>query len=951
MKYVWCLVLALWIGESGAQSRLNFGEAYPQGRTDLPKSKVPFQKPERKPKRNEVCVPERKGEAEYFLRTGWELAEAQKLTASGQSVFDLDLNTKNWYNATVPGTVLTTLVNEGVYPDPYWGLNNLAIPDSLCRTDWWYRLVFEFPAEQIGKRCFIVLDGINYRAEIWLNGVKLGRMDGAFVQGKFDATGCMKTTGKNVLAVRILPPSNPGIPQEQNGMDHGNNGGVLCLDGPTFICTEGWDWIPGIRDRNIGLWQDVRLVFTGAVVLEDIRVMTDLPLPDTTRADLYAEIGLVNREAVTKRGKVELSVNDGVVTKDFVLEASAKQRLRFDPTEFAELRWRNPRLWWPNGYGNPCLYEAEVRVWVEDRVSDCRKIRFGVRELEYELTVDAEDREDVRILFNPQKAYAAGKPVIDNLKRRKVGNLYFPSLKTGLDAEGITVLENDGTEPYLVVRVNGKRIFCKGGNWGMDDAMKRVARERMEPYMRLHREQGFNMIRNWTAESTEEVFYDLCDEYGILVFNDFSMSTEGINLLPADFNLLLENIRQIVVRHRNHPSIALWCPRNEGFAPGYLENGISDIIARLDGTRHYIGNSRTMNTIKSGPWQYTLPVNYFKMAAGFANEVGSPSLPTAESVRKMMAEEDLWPIGDVWYYHDWLMGKWGDSPLIQGYQNGINRQLGESSGVDEFCRKAQLLNYESYRAIFEGWNSKLFGSATGVLLWMSHPAWPSMVWQTYSWDYETPGAYFGAKKACEPLHVQWNPLSRKVEVVNASLREYKNLTAKVCIYDLKGKKLWEERGTVQSASNRMCEVFVLEEKANWPEVYFIRLELRAGKQLLSENFYWETTSRTARDFTVLNRLPVTRLTGRCRVREENGIVKARIIVENPTDKVALAVKLNVRDKDTGKAVLPAYFSDGYFTLLPFEKKEIGLEFTADGKNNRQITAEGYNVRLQELSDL
>lgn len=951
MRYVGCLALALWIGESGAQSRLNFGEAYPQSQAELPKSKVPFQKPERKPKRNEACVPERNGEAEYFLRTGWELAEAQKLTASGQSVFDLDLNTKNWYNATVPGTVLTTLVNEGVYSDPYWGLNNLAIPDSLCRTDWWYRLVFECPAEQIGKRCFIVLDGINYRAEIWLNGVKLGRMDGAFIRGKFDATGCMKTTGKNVLAVRILPPSNPGIPQEQNERNHGNNGGVLCLDGPTFICTEGWDWIPGIRDRNIGLWQDVRLVFTGAVVLEDVRMRTDLPLPDTTRADLYAEIGLVNREAVAKRGKVELCVNDEVVTKDFILEAWAKQQLRFDPSEFAELRLQNPRLWWPNGYGRPCLYEADIRVWVEGEVSDSRKIRFGVRELEYELTVDAADREGVRVLFNPQEAYTAGKPVIDNLKRRKAGNLYFPFLKTGLDAKGITVLENDGTEPYLVVRVNGRRIFCKGGNWGMDDAMKRVSRERMEPYMRLHREQGFNMIRNWTAESTEEVFYDLCDEYGVLVFNDFSMSTEGINLLPADFNLLLENIRQIVIRYRNHPSIALWCPRNEGFAPEYLENGISDIIVRLDGTRHYIGNSRTMNTIKSGPWQYTLPVNYFKMAAGFANEIGSPSLPTAESVRKMMAEEDLWPIGDVWYYHDWLMGKWGNSPLVQGYWNGINRQFGESSGVDEFCRKAQLINYESYRAIFEGWNSKLFGSATGVLLWMSHPAWPSMVWQTYSWDYETPGAYFGAKKACEPLHVQWNPLSRKVEVVNASLREYKKLAVKACIYDLEGNKLWERRGNVESVSNRMCEVFTVEENEGWPEVYFIRLELRSGKRVLSENFYWETVSRTGRDFTVLNRLPVTRLTGKCSVRQENGVVKARIVVENPTDKVALAVKLNVRDKDTGKAVLPAYFSDGYFTLLPFEKKEIGLEFAADGKNNRQITAEGYNVRLQELSDL
>lgn len=946
------LLVLLFVGYTSccfAQSRLNFGEAHRQKEAELPKSRVPFLYPERKAKRNVAAVLEQRGKAEYLMRKGWELGEAEKLTSAPNSLFNPDFDTRTWYNATVPGTVLTTLVNEGVYPDPYFGVNNLAVPDSLCRMDWWYRLVFDCPAEQKGRRSFLILEGINYRAEVWLNGALLGKMNGAFVKGRFETTKELKVNGKNVLAVRIFPPANPGIPQEQNRESHGDNGGVLCLDGPTFICTEGWDWMPGIRDRNIGIWQDVCLSFADDIFLKDWHMVTDLPLPDTTRAALKLEVRLGNAGSQKQSGEVEFSLDGLRVKKAFELEAFSEGCLRFDPAEEAVLNLKDPLLWWPNGYGQPNLYEGEIKVKVDGKLSDSRKIRFGIRELEYEFALDMPEKENVPVLFNPIEAYRGGKPVIDNLKRRKAGNLYFPSLDSLAGREGITELQENAASPYLVVRVNGKRIFCRGGNWGMDEAMKRVSRERLEPAMRLHREQGFNMIRNWTAESTEEVFYELCDEYGLLVFNDFSMSTEGFNLLPADFDLFLENVKQIVLRYRNHPSVALWCPRNEGFAPEYLEKGISSIISSLDGTRHYIGNSRTMNTVKSGPWQYILPSEYFKMAAGFASEVGSPSLPTAESMRKMMAEEDLWPIGDVWYYHDWLMGKWGDQPFIQGYWDGINCQYGPSSGVDEFCRKAQLVNYESYRAIFEGWNSRLFHSATGVLLWMSHPAWPSLVWQTYSWDYETAGAYFGAKKACEPIHIQWNPLSGNVEVVNTSLREYSGLKVQAACFDLRGKKLREQEGKAGVISNEKSEVFTLERDSLWPGMYFIRLRLEADSgRLLSENFYWTSHSGVDRDFTALNQLPVVRVRGEYRISAEEGKMRGKVIVQNPTRKVAFAVKLNVRERKSGKAILPAYFSDGYFTLLPHEKKEIEVEFCTE--EPWQITAEGYNVKLCELEE-
>lgn len=935
-----------------AQKSYNFGESHTQTEKELPKSKAPFQKGERVPKTHVPIVIEKIGDTDYLLNTGWELAESEKVIASTKSIFDSEFNTIDWYNATVPGTVLTTLVNQGVYPDPYWGLNNLIIPESLCRTDWWYRLAFDIPKEEVGKRTFLRLNGINYKAEIWINHQLIGKMAGAFSRGEFDITNALSKGKKNILAVRILPPNNPGIPQEQNSESHGGNGGVLCLDGSTFISSEGWDWVPGIRDRNIGLWQDVQLSFRNDISIIDPQVVTDLPLPDTSSAKVSIKLQLKNNSDKAQQANIRIKLENIDITKQVDLAGSETKHVVISPSEFPALNIRNPRLWWPNGYGKPELYLTDISVMQKGSLSDKQTIRFGVREFDYELSVN--DNKDIRrVSFNPIEAYDDGKVVIDNLNKVEVEqNIWIPSLVANAPSKGITPSDNNATAPYIVVKVNGVPIFCKGGNWGMDDAMKRVSRERIEPYVRLHKEQGFTMIRNWTAESTEKVFYDLCDEYGILVFNDFGLSTENINLLPADSDLFLSNVKEIVHRFRNHASIVLWCPQNEGFPPKYIENGISEIIVKEDGTRHYIGNSRTLNSIKSGPWQYTQPINYYKMAKGFASEVGSPSVPTAESVRKMMAEEDLWPIGDVWFYHDWLKGKWGKESLIQSYEDGINNQFGVSNNVDEFCKKAQLINYESYRAIFEGWNSNLFDSSTGILLWMSHPAWPSMVWQTYSWDYETPGAYFGAKKACEPIHIQYNMLKEEVEVINTSLVSGTNFVAEAYIFDLNGKKLFEEKKKTNTTSNTRNAVMPLQSKVNLPECYFIRLNLKDNKgKIVSQNFYW-MSSKTPRDFTPLNNLPVTVLNGSSKAKLENGAIKGSVRVQNKSDKTALGIKLNLRNADTGKAILPTYFDEGYFTLFSGESRVVEFECPVKEFNsNLKITAEGHNVNTQDLTNI
>lgn len=872
----------------------------------------------------------------WALKDGWILLENDAVVASDYSIFSDEFSPANWYNAVVPGTVLTSLVEQGVYPDPCFGVNNMVIPEDLCRKEWWYRTELKLNQEMLDKEVIqLLFNGINYRADVWLNGVKLGTVNGAFCRGLFDIKEVARKD--NILAVHIYPPFNPGFPHEQSAVSgRGPNGGQLCLDGPTFISSEGWDWVPGVRDRNIGIWQDVFLQVNDGISINDTHVITDLPLPSVDYADLIVETELHNRLPSQQMVSLKMTVAGVKIEKTLVLPTGVTT-LRLTPQEFPQLRINKPELWWPNGYGKQSLYLLHLEVKKQGRVSDLKDVRFGVRELSYELTIDTPTKQTARIEFNPTDMRGFTN-IFNNRMLRDMGDgVSIPSLRADVDESRLKFIIDDGMSPYLVIRVNGKRIYCKGGNWGMDDIMKRSTRKRLEPYLKLHKEAGFNMVRNWTGENTEEVFYDLCDEYGMLVWNDFWMSTEGYNLEPNDEALFMNCATDVVRRFRNHPSIVVWCPRNEGYAPETLERSLAEMICKEDGTRHYHPNSRYCNLRPSGPWHYFEDASrYFsREAKGFNTELGSPSVPTARSMRKFLAPEDQWPVSDAWHYHDL-------HPETKGYMNAVTNLYGEATSLDDFCKKAQLINYNSYRAMFEAWNSRLWKNTSGMLLWMSHPAWPSVEWQSYSWDYETFGSWFGCKKACEPLHIQMNLDDDMLCVVNNTANDERNLKAVVNCYSLDGKLLYTQSESVAIApANHSTPV----SKARIPTlegVYIARVTLMRSGDVVSENDY--IRKGTATDFTQLNTLDSVnlKLTDLKIGRTVDGLRTATFTVSNTGKCVAVSVKLDLNDSADGSQILPAYFSDGYFNLLPGQMRKISVKYPDEGKDI-SISAEGYNV--------
>lgn len=923
----------------GQTRPLNYGLLKPQDASMLPKSLAPMQQGVLKIKTVPHTILQKITANEYLIKNGWEMIAAAKTQGMSADISKAGFNSSSWYNATVPGTVLTTLVNQGVYPNPYWGINNLSIPDTLCRQNWWYRTQFNISTAQNGKTCWLTFNGINYEAHIWLNGHNLGSIKGAFNRGIFNATPFIKTGGANVLAVEIVPPPHPGIPHEQSILaQRGPNGGALCLDGPTFISSEGWDWIPGIRDRNIGIWQDVAIRFANDVTIVDPQVITDLNIPDNTEAKITIKTNVHNSGQQAQQFNVTAAMEGVKVSQQVKLAAGETRLVTFSADQFPFLKLINPRLWWPNGYGKPELYHLELTAGSAGNISDSKKVRFGVRELSYELTVDAPGKKNWRVEYDPTDvAKKTDKPLFDNTSRRMVaGETVVPGLLPGVDASLLKNAMDNAAAPYLIIKVNGKRIFCRGGNWGMDDGMKRSTRQRLEPYFKLSREANFNMVRNWTGESTEEVFYDLCDEYGLLVWNDFWTSTEFSNVMPLDNALFLANVKDVLIRYRNHPSIAIWCPRNEGYATPELEMPLANMIAGLDGTRHYQGNSRYMNLRTSGPWYYQKQpeIYYTHLADGFSTELGTPSVPTIGTMRKMMAKEDLWPISDVWHYHDFHFGQ-------KDYVTAIDSLYGTPNSAEDFCRKAQLVNYDSHRAMFESWNSRMWNNASGMLIWMSQPAWPSVVWQAYSSDYETFGSYYGLKSACEPIHIQMNLPDNKVVSINTTLKGVSAATAKLTLFDPSGKILYQKQISTDVPANRLTECFVPQLPANLTVVYLARLELKDGKgKLLSKNDYWKNTHG---DFKIFNNWKAKKLT--CDVMTKStGNLKLK--VTNTGNVPCLSVKINLSNAQK-QLILPAYCSDGYFNLLPGESKEITCNYK-DRSNTILVLASAYNLPDQVI---
>ncbi|MFE4175746.1 discoidin domain-containing protein [Streptomyces sp. NPDC056909] len=504
----------------------------------------------------------------------------------------------------------------------------------------------------------------------------------------------------------------------------------------------------------------------------------------------------------------------------------------------------------------------------------------------------------------------------------------------------------DNTTVPLKISVNGVRVFCRGGNWGWDELLRRMPAERIDAAVRMHRDMNFTMIRNWVGSSNREEFYASCDEHGILVWNDFPNAWA---MDPPDHDAFNGLARDTVRRYRIHPSIAVWCGANEGNPPEAIDTGMRDAVTAEAPGLLYQNNSAGGIVSGGGPYGWVEPARYFSPSTfgggiyGFHTEIGMPTVSTAETMRNLVGDEPEWPIGGAWFYHDWST-QGNQAP--QNYKAAIEERLGTAKDLEDFCRKAQFLNYENTRAMFEAWNARLWDDAGGLLLWMSHPAWYSTVWQTYDYDFDVNGTYYGARTSCETLHVQADPTDWRVMAVNHTPRDIPGAVVTARCYGLDGRRLGgEKRERVDLKGSATTRVFTAAPAEDLPAFHLLRLSLTDARgRVLSENTYWRY--REPKDMRALNTVRTAKVSvdpGRVSRSGERRELTAR--VHNRGSSVAAMVRLSLRDERSGERVLPTLYGDNYLWLLPDETRTITVSWPAEAlpSGRPRLCLDGYNV--------
>ena len=844
------------------------------------------------------AAPEREGARQMLSGGGWRLQRAPQAAASGEEISKAGFDDGDWLVATVPGTVLTTYVDNGAVGHPNFADNQLYISDSYFRSDFWYRNTFT--AQVDTPRQFLHFEGVNYQAIVFLNGRFVGVVNGAFRAEDFDVTGTL-VDGDNVLAVQVMHNPSYGMVKEQTAFTPQSNGGILGGDNPTMHASIGWDWIPTVRGRNIGIYDDVWLAFTGPVTVEDPFVRTELPLPDTTQATVFAQALLVNHGETPVSGTLEWRFGDMTVSESVELPGGEEQEIVFDPQTLG-----HPRLWWPKGYGEQNLYPVSFTFTVDGQVSDAKEFLSGVRQMDYSL------------------------------------DPYTPL--TGFEAS----FQSRNEQQRLSLFVNGRRFIGFGGNWGFPEHLLNYRAREYDTAVKYHADMHFTMIRNWVGMTGSRAFYEACDRHGIMIWQDFWLANPWDGPDPMDpyrFNAIAE---EYVRRIRNHPSIGLYVGRNEGYPPEEIDSFLVEMIDREHPGMCYIPHSAADGVSGGGPYNALKPSAYFHVRGRdkFHSEMGMPAVMNYEDMVRAMGEDALEPVNTVAHpnpmygMHDYTLGRLANSAQqAESFNELLAHAFGEPADAKRFAQLAQWINYDGYRAMFEARGQY----RRGLLLWMSHPAWPSMVWQTYDYYFDPTGAYFGCKKACEPIHIQLNLLTREVEAVNYHAGDRSGLTAKVSVLDMGGKVVDGCTAQLDLPEDSTAVVAPLPVPEGISPVYYVKLELAdAAGALLSENFYVQ--GKEEGNLQELNSL------GKATVKASmTGKGPWKVTLTNKGSVPALMLRLKLVSKSTGEMVLPVIYSDNYFSLMPGESRVVDIEAAPEdltGKAGVEIT--GFNLSPKSI---
>ena len=851
----------------------------------------------------------------------WKMMKAGDVTDPGEKVSLSDYPTTNWLPAIVPGTVLNSLVYNQKYPEPYYGINNKIesklIPDiSETGRDfytYWFRTEFTVPKSFEGKHVWLQLDGINYRAEVWVNGNLLSTIKGMFLQDYIDVTSFVKIDKSNALAIKVYPVDVPGSAKPKSwgavGEFHNGGNGNIGLN-TTMLMTVGWDFtfMDGIRDRNTGIWKNISLYSTGKVALRHPFVKSELRKPGYDQAREFVSVEVVN--PTTGFNPINCTVKGEILGENITFEKKVKvmrgedKVLSFSPEEFPQLVINSPRLWWPVNKGPQNLYELKMTVSIDGVVCDSVKTKFGIREI----TSDTNTPDKSRVFY-----------------------------------------------------VNGKRLFIRGTNW-IPEAMLRTSDERTYAELRYSLQSGVNLLRMWGGGIAEsDYFFQLCDEMGLLVWQEFWMT--GDTRHPHDKGNYLNNVESTVKRIRNHPSLAYYVASNESTEV----TGTPELLNKLDGTRGYQMQSECAGVHDGSPYKQVNPMQHYENTAsprgsrvdGFNPEYGAPTLPTVEILREMMDEKDLWPINkEVW---DYLDGN-GFHLMTTMYTDLVNNYE-KSSSIDEFAQKGQLLGAMNSKSIWEVWNyNKLdYGDrfCSGLLFWYHNCSMRQVSSRMWDWSLEPTASLYHTANSLEPLHAQFDYLKNTVSVVNDYYRAFTGYKVIAQVYDINSKKVFEKSASVDLPEDGVAnDILTIRFPENISQVHFIKLVLKDEKgKDVSSNFYWRSndkyegsktlTGPTSSGFEDLSKLKAAKVKLSYKTRQADGRYFVDIVMKNTSNGIAFFNQLQFLNSKMSP-IRPSFYSDNFFSLIPGEKKtvtiETGEEKLADGA---VLVLKGWNIDTQK----
>lgn len=857
---------------------------------------------------------------ERSLTDGWQIISSEDITEDGQSLSSGDTENGTWINAKVPSTVLGALVEANVYKDPFYAKNLADIPSAPFEKPWWFRTEFsiaDFDASHEQLRLFI--DGINYRANFWLNGVQIASQDtlfGAFRQFEIDITKVAQTN--NILAVEIIPPK---VRDFYMG----------------FV-----DWAPTPPDHYMGIYREVRLKRTGKIALDNPFVKTDVNLKTLTDAAISFSGELSNFSNTARTFSVSGTIEDIVVSKEFTLQPNEKSTVWFKPSEFTQLNLKNPRLWWSNGLGDPDMYVLNLKLHENGTLVDEQNVDFGIRTIE-------------------------------------------------------TYLNASGARGY---KLNGREVLMKSGGW-VDDLFLRYNPEKDEAQIRYVKEMNMNSLRFEGFWGNSQHIYDLCDRNGILLMVGWSCQWEwpdylgleliipedddpsrtiaegtelyGVKITEQEEVLLSDYFRDQVKWLRNHPGIFCWAVGSDAMPKPSLEKRYHNTLKEFDDTRSLLLSAGEFESEISGPsgmkmfgpYEYVPPVYWFEDdskyggAYGFNSETGpGPQIPAIGSIKKMIPEEYLWPpANDMWNYHSGRK----DFNSVKVYLEALNNKYGEPENLEELTLKAQVMNYEAMRPMFEAHviNRE---KATGVVQWMLNSPWPEFYWQLYDYYLMPTGAYFGTMKAGQPATLIYNYYDHKVYVSNDDQQGLENYEAQITLFDVNSNVVFQSNQKVDLGENDYKELIDVPGLKGKNKVYFLDMKLKdASGDLVSDNFYWLATTKDQMawdeyvwfytpqsqyaDFNEINSLAKVDITAEKEIIKKGDEWEVKVTLSNPSEKLAFFIELNAVNQSTESSILPVFWSDNYISLAPGESKILNLKFYKKDLDGElpEIKIQGMNL--------